>query len=621
MPSPAILRVDAGAAAPSSSYVFGCNLEHTRACVYGGLSAQLIRNRKFAGRPARRLGVAADWFAIGRRAFFRNDRDPYVRHMIDKDMRRRNELNAQTVENPIEGETAGIGQRDLFIRGGRAYDFAVTVKSSRRVSIRAELTDAAEKTVLASAEFTAEGGGYARFEKALCPAADEDHAVLRLTFTERARVIIGSVSLLPRDSFHGMRRDVVDRLKEMGVGMLRWPGGNFAGEYRWQDMFLIPDQRAPLQAVTEDETQPYSHGYDMHEIDTDDFIALCREIGAEPFITVNLAWDTPEECAAWVEYCNGAPDTPYGSRRAARGHAEPYGVRFWSLGNEMGYGHMEGPMEPESYAEMGRKAALAMRAVTPDLEICSSGPYFFSDSGRRWIEGSAVPLKDVAPYISYHTYNNVNLDLTDDAALKASFGEIMAAADANLDNLRSMRSITPQGIHFSYDEWNLWAAWYARPCAADGLFAAKMLTGVLNNARKLDAPIMCFFQPVGEGGVDVLPDGAALAGAGQAFSLISAHKGADLCPVHGAGETLAAASVRDGGLGLTLINDAFDEARSCTVAGAGGLVSARGLQAKDLLPGGRLEACEIPAARDGENTRVTLPPRCIALMRFDLNDK
>ena len=89
-------------------------------------------------------------------------------------------------------------------------------------------------------------------------------------------------------------------------------------------MFLHPDRRAPMEGYMENETQPFTHGYDMHEIDTDDFIALCREIGAEPFLTINAAWDSPEVCAAWVEYCNGPAESKYGRLRAQRGHPELY---------------------------------------------------------------------------------------------------------------------------------------------------------------------------------------------------------------------------------------------------------------------------------------------------------
>ncbi|MBQ3223431.1 MAG: hypothetical protein IJB41_07445, partial [Clostridia bacterium] len=74
------LAVCTEGAAAVTPFVFGHNLEHTRACVSGGLSAQLLRNRKFAGRPSARRGVAAEWFGIGKRAFFCTDQERYVRH-------------------------------------------------------------------------------------------------------------------------------------------------------------------------------------------------------------------------------------------------------------------------------------------------------------------------------------------------------------------------------------------------------------------------------------------------------------------------------------------------------------------------------------------------------------
>ena len=102
-------------------------------------------------------------------------------------------------------------------------------------------------------------------------------------------------------------------MKELGIKVLRWPGGNFAGEFNWMDGLLPVDMRAPFQSYLGLETQPHTMGYDYSEINTDDFIALCREIGAEPFITINPCWNTPEENAAWVEYCNGDASTPMGA--------------------------------------------------------------------------------------------------------------------------------------------------------------------------------------------------------------------------------------------------------------------------------------------------------------------
>ena len=132
------LRIDTSAQRATSPFLFGHNLEHTRACVSGGLSAQLLRNRKFAGRPGARTGVSAEWFGIGERAYFCNDHDPYVRYFKPNGMWRRNDLNAQTIQNAVDGQTAGIGQDGLRFQSGKEYLFALTAKSASPV----EMTDA-----------------------------------------------------------------------------------------------------------------------------------------------------------------------------------------------------------------------------------------------------------------------------------------------------------------------------------------------------------------------------------------------------------------------------------------------------------------------------------------------
>ena len=325
-----------------SPYLFGHNLEHTRASIMDGLSAQMIRNRKFAGAAARN-GVALDWEGIGECVYFANEHrlpgsnanEAYVCHYAHNGMWRRNECQSQMIQNPIPDQVSGIRQKELFLQKDRSYPFAVVVKVQQPLDVRVALTNAdgtqiyAEtvfpvQPVLAKEDAQEEVDEWQRFETVLTPGVDDAHAAISITYTEQAQLLIGAVSMMPDNHFHTMRRDTVEKLKEIGVRLLRWPGGNFAGEYRWQDMFLHPDRRAPMEGYMENETQPFTHGYDMHEIDTDDFIALCREIGAEPFLTINAAWDSPEVCAAWVEYCNGPAESKYGRLRAQRGHQEPY---------------------------------------------------------------------------------------------------------------------------------------------------------------------------------------------------------------------------------------------------------------------------------------------------------
>ncbi len=79
---------------------------------------------------------------------------------------------------------------------------------------------------------------------------------------------------------------------------------------------------------------------DPNTFGTDEFLAWCRELGAEPYICTNAGTGTPEEMADWLEYCNLPAGSRWADRRAANGHPDPYGVRFWSIGNE-NYGHWE----------------------------------------------------------------------------------------------------------------------------------------------------------------------------------------------------------------------------------------------------------------------------------------
>lgn len=614
------LHIDTNTRRPSSPYLFGHNLEHTRACVSGGLSAQLLRNRKFAGRPQARLGVSSEWFGIGNRAYFCNDTDPYVKHYCENKMWRLNELNAQTVQNPLEGQVSGIGQDRLYLQCGKRYIVAFAAKTTNPVTVTVQLTDRTGCSIYAEKMFQLEEGDWKRYEAELVPMDDDASACIRLTFTEIATVVFGSVSLLPENNFHGMRADVVEKMKCMGIGMLRWPGGNFAGEYRWQDMLLPVDMRAPLQAYLEDETQPYTHGYDMHEIDTDDFIALCREVGAEPFITVNLAWDTPEGCAAWVEYCNGAPDTPYGSLRAARGHVEPYNVLYWSLGNEFGYGHMEGPLQPEHCAVLARTSAEAMLKNYPDLKLCSSGQYQDTNHSTNWVEKSAKELIPISQIVSLHNYNNITHSYTSPEGIRQTYLDALSAVEDNLSLLNDLRSKLPEGIHISFDEWNLWATWYRRSCSLEGIYAAKMMHTMLYACHEADAPILCYFEPVGEGAIDIFPDHAEYAADGQAFALLKVHKGAEICKIEGLQAHEVVASVQQNTLSVTAINQDFDESTVITMNRCGGIQCSKLLMASDLLPGSHLDEKELPISLTDDVIRFELPPRSVGLIRLALQD-
>ena len=319
-----------------SPLLFGNNLEHTRSCVTGGISAQVLRNRKFAGKPGCYNGCPAEWYPVGKQTYliFNEKEDGnvpgacegYTKHGDGYHMKRRHECNTVTAVNYSEG-LCGIGQKEVPLKKGETYECRLAAKVWQRTAIEVVLTDRNGK-IYCREELVYDGNAFENKSVMLMAPAEDREARIEIRFYTPGTVSFGAVSLLPENNFHGMRPDVVGLLRQMGVKLLRWPGGNFAGEYNWKDGLLPADERAPLESFMGLETQPHSMGYDFSEINTDDFVALCREIGAEPFITINPTWNTPEECAQWVEYCNGEENTEYGRLRIARGYPEPYHVRF-----------------------------------------------------------------------------------------------------------------------------------------------------------------------------------------------------------------------------------------------------------------------------------------------------
>ena len=272
-----------------SPLLFGDNLEHTRACINGGLSAQMLKNRKFAGKP-RRDGCAHEWYRIGDTAYLLFE-EGYTKHSENYHMNRMGEQNSLAIVN-FDASRCGVGQKEIFFDENTEYEFRAVVKSTKDVTAYISLKDNCGNTV-SEEEIGIGKGGYTTYTKVFKPCVTGEMS-LEFYFYGKATVTVGAFSLMNNDNFHGMRKDVIECMKQIGIKILRWPGGNFSGEYNWKDGLLPADMRSP-------------------------FCALCREIGAEPFITINPAWNTPGESGQWVEYCNGDENTEYGRLRIERG--------------------------------------------------------------------------------------------------------------------------------------------------------------------------------------------------------------------------------------------------------------------------------------------------------------
>ena len=397
-------------------------------------------------------------------------------------------------------------------------------------------------------------------------------------------------------------------MKELGIKVLRWPGGNFAGEFNWMDGLLPVDMRAPFQSYLGLETQPHTMGYDYSEINTDDFIALCREIGAEPFITINPCWNTPEENAAWVEYCNGDASTPYGKLRAQRGHQEPYNVQLWSLGNEFGYGHMEGDNTPSGYCQIALENGKKMLEASPNLSLCSSGPY----PNKEWAELSAKPLAGISQMISQHYYGYAP-HYTSLATVEEEYNRCLASVSRMRDLLHQSRQWLEPSTRISMDEWNVWYAWYRPSSVTDGIYAALALHMLMEEAEKSGIALACHFQAVNEGMLCVKPDHVSLTAQGQVFSRMNRwHMGNRLCS---ASQEAVVSVDREGRMAVTVVNAAFRSEKPVDFSSFGPCSEAVLFSSDTVLPPSEFTVTDVLEQAAGGTFQM--PPHSVLFMHFN----
>ena len=172
-------------------------------------------------------------------------------------------------------------------------------------------------------------------------------------------IYVGEHSDIP--NVNGMRTDVVEALKEIQVPVLRWPGGCFADEYHWKDGIGPKESRKKMinthwGGVVED------NSFGTHE-----FMELCRQLGCKTYINGNVGSGTVQEMSEWVEYMTFNGVSPMADMRAANGHAEPWKVDYFGVGNEnWGCG---GNMRPEFYGDMYRRYQTYVRNYDPKAPI------------------------------------------------------------------------------------------------------------------------------------------------------------------------------------------------------------------------------------------------------------
>jgi len=343
-----------------------------------------------------------------------------------------------TGEDPLNGETcvhvagdgpaAGIRQAPLAVRRGETYRGSVWVRGEAPEGLRACLLDG--ETVLAEQALPAPTGEWKAYPVRLEAKQTAEDAALQVEVRGKAKVWLDQVSLTPdaARAAGGFRPDLLKAVADLEPPIIRWPGGCFASAYRWKDGIGPQHKRVRYPRNIWDDV-------DVNSFGTDEFLRMCRRVGAEPLIVVNIGtknWngdvrreDFIREVQDWIQYCNGPADSEWGKVRAENGYPEPYGVRYWEVDNETWH------MGAEAYAEAVRAFVPKMKAVDPSIRIaaCGSAGYGERGNGLAWNRTVIARCADLIDYLSIHHYENPNRFAEGPRAYEAFFrktGEIIA---------------------------------------------------------------------------------------------------------------------------------------------------------------------------------------------------
>jgi alpha-N-arabinofuranosidase len=259
-------------------------------------------------------------------------------------------------------------------------------------------------------------GTWKKSRARLAFSGTDANATLSITFRGPGTLWLDNASLMPEKTVGGWRPDVIEAVKALRPGIIRFGGSALddkkLGEFDWRDTLGDPDRRKPFRAWGG--LQPTGPG--LEEI-----VQYCRHVGAEPLICVRVTGKGPQDAADQVQYFNGPADSPMGKLRAKNGHAAPYKIKYWQVGNERAGTDYEARL-PDF--------CKAMKAVDPSIKLLSSYPTagVLSKSGK-WLD-----------YVCPHHYGCADL-----ARMENDFASIRAL----------IRKHAPgRSIKIAVTEWN-----------------------------------------------------------------------------------------------------------------------------------------------------------------------
>jgi alpha-N-arabinofuranosidase len=425
---------------PISPYIYGQFIEHLGRCIYGGIWAEMLEDRKFY-YPVPAKGDV--WRTTGSGAHVLNDSPWKVRGSLQRTVKMSKEMAYSGKHSPqikvIAKSPQGIYQEELGLVKDKKYSgYIVLACDQKDTEVEVALSWDGNPQRVVLPELDEE---FKKFPFTFKSGADTDNGRLEILVFGKGTVTIGAVSLMPADNIKGFRADTLKLLKELNAPVYRWPGGNFVSGYDWRDGLGDRDKR-PTR------TNPAWTGIETNDVGIDEFIELCRLIDTEPMIAVNTGFGDAYSAAAQVEYCNGPPDTLMGKRRAQNGHRVPFHVKWWCIGNEMFGSWQLGYMSLNHYVLKHNQVEEKMRQVNPTIKTIGVG------NVGDWSRGMLTNCADNMDLLSEHFYCQHRGGLVEH--VRQIPNQVKRIADAHRQYRKTIPSLKDKDIRVALDEWNYW---------------------------------------------------------------------------------------------------------------------------------------------------------------------
>jgi alpha-L-arabinofuranosidase len=411
---------------PMSEYIYGQFIEHLGKCIYGGIWAEMLEDRKFWYAPGER---DSPWRVTGRNTAISMDKTaPFV--------------GAQTPVFTINNkDTVSLVQNGLGLKANLVYNGRIILKATPGIaSVEVQLSSGSYNETVTLNQLK---GDYKTYPLTFKSKDPTQNATLRITPKGSGKVWIGTISLMPSDNLEGFRSDVIALLRELNSPVYRWPGGNFVSGYNWKDGLGDPDKRPPRK-------NPAWQGVEHNDVGIHEFMTFCKLVNTEPYIAVNAGLGDSKQAKEEVEYTNGSVETPMGKLRASNGHAEPWKVKWWSIGNEMFGDWQLGHMSTEQFTAKHNAFASSMRAVDPDIKLIAVGE--LGEWDRMVLANCSGSMDLISEHFYRQDWHGGGLM----THVKQIPDAIREKADAHRLYRKEIPALAGKDIRICMDEWNYW---------------------------------------------------------------------------------------------------------------------------------------------------------------------